>query len=82
MSTAKPALPQRHPSVSAPADWSATIALLDDLLDALRAWQPSDLPPTPPTEQDLAAIDAVADRPRPPELFVQSRAKMRESPTK
>ncbi|MEU6563535.1 hypothetical protein [Nocardia nova] len=45
--------------MSAPADWSATIALLDDLLDALRAWQPSDRPPTPPTEQDLTAIAAV-----------------------
>lgn len=54
----KVTLPQRYPCLSAAADWSACIAQLDNLLAALRAWQPRELPPSPPTEQDRAAFAA------------------------
>ncbi len=57
----KPVLPQREPcEVTAPMSLSASIALLDSLLAALRSWQPRDLPPAPPTEQDVAALHSVA----------------------
>lgn len=52
----KPALPQRHPREATAPVGSPAIALLDDLLAALQAWQPSDLSPSPPPEQDLATL--------------------------
>lgn len=58
MST-RPTLPQRYPCDTTAADWSAVIASLDSLLAALRAWQPTELPPTPPTEQDMVALAAL-----------------------
>ncbi|NKY45995.1 hypothetical protein [Nocardia cerradoensis] len=54
----KPPLPQRRPSDDIQASWSASIALLDSLLTALQAWQPSQLPPAAPTEQDIAVLAA------------------------
>ncbi|WP_025351029.1 hypothetical protein [Nocardia nova] len=56
MTDTRPPLPQRYPCETTGADWSAAIASLDDLLAALRAWQPTGLPPTPPTEQDNLAL--------------------------
>ncbi|MEU6564086.1 hypothetical protein [Nocardia nova] len=52
----KPTLPQRRPCETTTPVWSPAIALLDDLLAALQAWQPGDLSPSPPTEQDLATL--------------------------
>lgn len=55
----KPALPQRCPCMETERSWSASIALLDDLIAALRVWQPRELSPSAPTEQDMAAIAAL-----------------------
>jgi hypothetical protein len=49
-------LPQRQPCEDYSSDWSAVIASLDRLLAALRAWQPTGLPPGPPTAEDIVAV--------------------------
>ncbi|WP_104380008.1 hypothetical protein [Nocardia nova] len=49
-------LPQQYPCDINASDWSAVIASLDRLLAALRAWQPTGLPPAPPTEEDILAL--------------------------
>ncbi|WP_157122094.1 hypothetical protein [Nocardia violaceofusca] len=58
----KPALPQRRPPDETQTSWSASIALLDSLLAALQAWQPSQLPPAAPTEQDIAVLAALGTK--------------------
>lgn len=55
-----PPLPQRNPSNETEMSWSASLALVDDLLAALRAWQPRDSPPSPATEQDVAVLSALS----------------------
>ncbi len=59
MALVKPTLPQRSPCDEIDASWSASIALLDSLIAALRAWQPRELPPAPATEQDIATLAAL-----------------------
>lgn len=49
-------LPQRQSCDEYASDWSAVIASLDRLLAALRAWQPTGLPPVPPTAEDIVAL--------------------------
>ncbi len=60
-----PPLPQRRPSEETELSWSASIALLDALIAALRTWQPRNLPPSPATEQDLATFSALSPSSQP-----------------
>ncbi|MEU6562449.1 hypothetical protein [Nocardia nova] len=56
MTDTRAPLPQRYSCDATGPGWSAAIASLDALLVALRAWQPTGLPPAPPTAQDIAAL--------------------------